>query len=121
MPLENCGHFRRSKSEHSHDWSVITLEDWALIRRLVADGVPKSRIATQLGIARTTVYSAAESIEPPPYERSPSQTAFSPYELTVGSLLWEYPRMPATLIAERVGWRGSSSWFRQNVSRLRPE
>ncbi len=121
MPLENCGHFRRSKSEHSHDWSVITLEDWALIRRLVADGVPKSRIATQLGIARTTVYSAAESIEPPRYERSPSQTAFSPYELTVGSLLWEYPRMPATLIAERVGWRGSSSWFRQNVSRLRPE
>ena len=97
------------------------MEDRALIRRLVADAVPKSRIATQLGIARTTVYSAAESIEPPRYERSPSQTAFSPYELSVGPLLWEYPGMAATVIAERVGWRGSSSWFGQNVSRLRPE
>ena len=29
--------------------------------------------------------------------------------------------MPGTVIAERVGWRGSSSWFRENVARLRPE
>ena len=28
--------------------------------------------------------------------------------------------MPATVIAERVGWAGSSSWFRQNVAGLRP-
>ena len=78
------------------------MEDWALIRRLVADGVPKSRIATQLGIARTTVYSAAESIEPPRYERSTSQTTFSPYELPVRSLLRESPRMPATVTAEEL-------------------
>ena len=29
--------------------------------------------------------------------------------------------MPATVIAERVGWTGSISWFRDNVARLRPE
>lgn len=29
--------------------------------------------------------------------------------------------MPATVLAERVGWTGSSSWFRDNVTRLRPE
>jgi hypothetical protein len=29
--------------------------------------------------------------------------------------------MPATVIAERVGWSGSLSWFRENVARLRPE
>ncbi len=29
--------------------------------------------------------------------------------------------MPATVLAERVGWQGSSSWFRENVARLRPE
>jgi hypothetical protein len=29
--------------------------------------------------------------------------------------------MPATVIAERVGWTGSIRWFRDNVKRLRPE
>lgn len=36
-------------------------------------------------------------------------------------LLARAPSMPATVIAERVGWEGSPSWFRQNVARLRPE
>jgi len=38
----------------------------------------------------------------------------------VRALLAEYPRMPATVIAERVGWTGSVTWFRENVARLRP-
>ena len=29
--------------------------------------------------------------------------------------------MPATVIAERVDWDGSPSWFRENVARLRPQ
>ena len=29
--------------------------------------------------------------------------------------------MPASVLAERVGWTGSLSWFRENVARLRPE
>ncbi|MDB5770676.1 MAG: transposase, partial [Burkholderia sp.] len=29
--------------------------------------------------------------------------------------------MPATVLAERVGWEGSIRWFRENVKRLRPE
>jgi hypothetical protein len=29
--------------------------------------------------------------------------------------------MPATVIAERVGWSGSITWFRENVKRLRPD
>lgn len=29
--------------------------------------------------------------------------------------------MPATVLAERVGWTGSIRWFRDNVKRLRPE
>jgi hypothetical protein len=39
----------------------------------------------------------------------------------VAALLAELPEMPATVIAERVGWDGSMSWFRENVARLRPE
>jgi len=33
-------------------------------------------------------------------------------------LLSDYPRMPATVLAERVGWTGSISWFRERVRRF---
>lgn len=36
-------------------------------------------------------------------------------------LLVTTPDMPATVIAEWVGWTGSLTWFRDNVRRLRPE
>jgi hypothetical protein len=39
----------------------------------------------------------------------------------IRALLAEYPKMPATVIAERVGWTFSSSLFRERVSELRPE
>jgi hypothetical protein len=100
---------------------VITLEDWALIRRLAAEGVPKTQIAERLGISRTTVLKAVTSSAPPKYERSPAATSFTPFEDHVRALLAEYPEMPATVVAERVGWSGSITWFRDNVRRLRPE
>jgi len=100
---------------------VITLEDWALIRRLAAEGVPKARIAERLGISRTTVIKAVSSDAPPRYERSPRSTAFTVFESRVRALLAETPDMPATVLAERVGWTGSERWFRDNVKRLRPE
>ena len=37
------------------------MEDWALIRRLAADGVAKAEIARKLGISRTTVLKAIAS------------------------------------------------------------
>lgn len=97
------------------------MEDWALIRRLAAEGVPKTRIAEQLGISRNTVTAAVNSTEPPKYERAPVDTSFTPFEERVRALLAEFPDMPATVLAERVGWSGSPSWFRENVARLRPE
>src|SRR5262252_11215076 len=100
---------------------VISVEDWALIRRLVADGVPQRQVARQLGIGRSTVARAVASDVPPKYERRPAPTSFSPFELRVRELLAEFPEMPATVLAERVGWDGSISWFRENVTRLRPQ
>jgi hypothetical protein len=100
---------------------VITLEDWALIRRLAADGVPKARIAERLGISRTTVIKAVKSDSPPRYERTPTATSFVVFEPRVRALLKATPEMPATVLAERVGWEGSIRWFSENVKRLRPE
>lgn len=97
------------------------MEDWALIRRLAAEGVPKARIAQRLGISRTTVIKAVNSDSPPRYERTPGPTSFTPFEPRVRALLEQTPDMPATVLAERVGWEGSIRWFRDNVKRLRPD
>lgn len=97
------------------------MEDWALIRRLAAEGVPKARIAERLGISRTTVVKAVQSESPPHYERRAASTSFTPFEARVRALLEDDPELPAVVIAERVGWTGSITWFRQNVKRLRPE
>ena len=97
------------------------MEDWALIRRLAADGVPNTRIAERLGISRTTVIKAVNSDAPPRYERKLRPTSFTVVEPRVRALLEQTPDMPATVLAERVGWEGSIRWFSDNVKQLRPE
>ena len=87
------------------------MEDWALIRRLAAEGMPKARIAERLGISRNTVIKAVNSAGPPWYERSAGPTSFGVFEPRVRALLEEVPDMPATVLAERVGWTGSIRWF----------
>ncbi len=81
-----------------------------MIRRLAAEGVPKARIADQLEISRNTVARAVASTELPKYERAPVEaTSFTLFEERVGAMLAEFPEMPATVLAERVGWSGSPS------------
>lgn len=101
---------------------MITLEDWALIRRLHAsEKLPKAAIARELGISRNTVAKAIASAGPPEYSRSPVMTTFGPFVLQVRQLLKATPSMPTTVLAERVGWSGSATWFRQNVALIRPD
>jgi transposase len=100
---------------------VITVEDWALIRTLAADGVPKAEIARKVGISRTTVIKAIGSDGPPSCVRAQAATSFTPFEARVRQLLSETPDMPATVVAERVGWTGSIRWFRDNVNRVRAD
>jgi transposase len=101
---------------------VITLEDWALIRRLhLSEGISKAQIARDLKISRNTVAKAVDSADPPAYSRTPVVTSFDPFEQQVRQLLDATPSMPATVLAERVGWSGSATWFRQNVAAIRPD
>ena len=57
----------------------------------------------------------------PKYQRAPVPSAISAVEPQVRALLMAYPQMPATVLAERVGWTGSISWFRERVRAIRPE
>jgi hypothetical protein len=78
-------------------------------------------IARQLGIARGTVAAAVASDGPPKYVRTSVPSAIDAVEPRIRALLSAYPQMPATVMAERVGWAGSISWFRERVRAIRPE
>ena len=97
------------------------MENWAEIRRLhLTEKMPIKAIARRLGVARNTVRSALAAAEPPRYERPAKGSAVDAYEDRIVALLTEFPDMPATVIAERVGWTGASSVLRARVALLRP-
>lgn len=100
---------------------MIGVEDWAEIRRLHrAEGMSIKGIARHLGIARNTVRRAVASDDPPKYRRAPRGSIVDAVEPAIRELLAEYPRMPATVIAERIGWERSLSVLKRRVRELRP-
>ena len=97
------------------------MENWAEIRRLHrGEGLPIKAISRRLGISRNTVKPALASDEPPRYQRAAKGSAVDAFEPAIRALLAEFPDMPATVIAERVGWTRSISVFRTRVAQLRP-
>jgi hypothetical protein len=101
---------------------VISVQEWAEIRHLhFAEGLSERAIADCVGVARGTVRRALAAEAPPRFSRPPAPSAFDPFEARVRALLVQFPLMPASVIAERVGWVGSASWFRKRVALLRPE
>jgi transposase len=100
---------------------MLQVDEWAEIRRLhFAEGLGVKTIARDVGRARNTVRSAVRSQGPPEYRRKPRGSAVDAYEDRIRALLKEHPRMPATVIAERVGWDRGMTVFRERVRELRP-
>jgi len=100
---------------------VIDVEDWAEIRRLHrAEGLGIKAIARRLKLARNTVRDALRSDEPPRYERASTGSAVDAVEPMIRELLGEFPTMPATVIAERIGWERGITILRDRVAELRP-
>jgi transposase len=97
------------------------VEDWAEIRRLRrAEGLPIKMIARVLGVSRNTVRAALASDAPPQYVRRPVGSAVDAFEPRIRELLQAFPTMPATVIAERVGWTRGKTVFADRVRELRP-
>jgi transposase len=99
----------------------MTVEDWAEIRRLHrAEAMPIKAIVRKLGISRNAVRGALASEEPPKYERPAKGSLVDAVEPEIRRLLAEWPTMPATVIAERVGWTRSLTVLKDRVRELRP-
>jgi transposase len=100
---------------------VLDVEDWAEIRRLhLAEGLSIKEIVRRTGVARNTVRSALRSESPPVFDRKPRPSAVDGVEGEIRVLLAEFPRMPATVIAERIGWDRSLTILKDRVRELRP-
>ena len=98
------------------------MDDWAKIRQLFSTGKHSKReIGRLVGVSRGTVERALESDRLPKYQRAATGSSFDAFAPRVRALLAVTPRMPASTLAERVGWSGSASVFRQKVARIRPE
>ena len=100
---------------------MLDVEDWAEIRRLHrAEEMSIKAIARVMGVSRNTVRAALASDAPPKYERKPAGSIVDAVEPRIRELLQAYPTMPATVIAERIGWTRSIRVLSGRVAELRP-
>ena len=100
---------------------MLKVEDWAEIRRLYrAEKQSIKEIVRQLGVSRNTVRAAVRADSPPEFKRVPRPSAVDPFEEEIRRLLSEHPRMPTTVIAERIGWMRGMTILKDRVRELRP-
>jgi hypothetical protein len=100
---------------------VITVDEWAEIRRLHrSEGLGIKAIARKLGVSKNTVRRALRAEEVPRYRRAPKGSIVDEVESAIREQLRLCPTMPATVVAERIGWERSITVLRERVGQLRP-
>jgi transposase len=100
---------------------VLGVEDWAEIRRLRrAEQMPIKAIARVMGCSKNTVRRALAAVGPPRYERARQGSIVDGFEPRIRELLQAWPTMPATVIAERIGWTRGLTVLKDRVRELRP-
>jgi transposase len=77
-------------------------------------------ICRQLGVGRNTVRRALAASAPPRYQRPVKGSIVDEVEPQIRDLLKAWPAMPATVIAERIGWTRSITVLKDRVRLLRP-
>ncbi len=97
------------------------MEDWAEIRRLSrAEGLALWAIARRLGVSRGVLARALASTSAPRYRRPLRGSAVDAFDPAIRELLAQFPAMPASVIAERVGWARSASVLRASGRAVTP-
>ncbi len=103
---------------------MYSVHDWAEVRRLHdVEGMSKSAIAEKLSMSRNTVIRLAAMTEPPKYERAPAGSQVDRFADQIAAMLAEDPKVPATVITERLrrfGFSGSVTIVKDHVRKVRP-
>jgi transposase len=86
----------------------------------VAERVPIKQIARELGISKNTVKAMLAADAPPKYRRAATGSVVDQVEPRIRQLLMDTPTMPATVIAERIGWTRGMTVLTARVRELRP-
>jgi transposase len=73
-----------------------------------------------MNISRNTVRAAVRSDGPPRYGRELKGSVADAFEPRIRELLRAFPRMPASVIGERIGWPYLDRVLRARVAGLRP-
>lgn len=82
--------------------------------------MPIRAVARHLGISKNTVKRALATDRPPVYQRPAKGSAVDAVEPRIRELLKQTPTMPATVIAERIGWDRGITILKERVRELRP-
>src|SRR3954464_2856815 len=111
---------REPGSQRAREYEgVLCVEDWAEIRRLHrAEKMPIKVIARVLGCSKNTVKAALVADRPPKYSRRLAGSIVDVVEPRIRELLAACPMMPATVIAERIGWERSIRTLSGRVAEL---
>ncbi len=88
---------------------TISTKEWIMLKALLEQGVPQTRIADQLGIDRKTVARHAEDSELPAQTRSPRASILDPFKPHIQQRLAKYDLTAMKLFAEigAQGYHGS--------------
>ena len=84
---------------------MITVEDWVMIKHMHKQGVPKARIARELGLDPKTVDKAISEDEHPEHKRQPRGSILDPYKDYIKQRLDKYD-LTGTRILREIQERG---------------
>jgi transposase len=101
--------------------SMITLEDWVMIRHMHKQGVPKTRIARELGLDPKTVSKAINEDEPPNGKRQSRGSILDPYKDHIRQRLDKYDLTATRLLREiqERGYTGSYTIVKRFVREVK--
>ena len=100
---------------------MITLEDWVMIKHMHKQGVPKSRIAKELGLSRETIRKAISEDEHPSGKRQSRSSILDPYKEYINQRLEKYDLTATRILREsqEQGYPGSYTVVKRFVREVK--
>ena len=103
---------------------MYDVHDWAEVHRLhQVEGLSKAAVAAKLSMSRTTVHRLLALPEPPKYARRPAGSQVDRFAEAIAAMLDADPKVPATVIAQRLraaGFTGSLTIQKDHLRGVRP-